>query len=78
MAGTEKLTVYASVGSQWANVPLLGLAEKKIPKENVEVLEIDISKFDLHFAWFGLISHTAIVGRTVYSSNFTNSSSPPL
>ncbi|KAI9696750.1 MAG: hypothetical protein M1836_005112 [Candelina mexicana] len=38
----QQLTVYSYVGSQWAGVAHLGLAEKKFDKSEVEIKEIDL------------------------------------
>lgn len=38
----QQITLYVSAASQWANVPLLALREKGIPREDYESREIDI------------------------------------
>ncbi|KAL8752779.1 MAG: hypothetical protein Q9184_005627 [Pyrenodesmia sp. 2 TL-2023] len=43
-AAPQKLTVYSWDGSQWAGVVHLGLAEKKIDKNEVEIEQIDLMK----------------------------------
>ncbi len=41
----RQLTVFSWIGSQWAGVAHLGLAEKGFGNEEVEIKEIDLRKF---------------------------------
>lgn len=40
----QQLTLYSYVGSQWAGVAHLGLAEKGYGNDEVEIKEIDLCK----------------------------------
>ncbi|KAH8893080.1 hypothetical protein GQ53DRAFT_793771 [Thozetella sp. PMI_491] len=42
MATTSKFTLYSFVGSQWAGVPHLGLAEKGYRREEYDIEEVDL------------------------------------